>query len=173
MRHNRGVPTEEVLEEMRESDPPICYLVGTPKGRLSKLEAQLLQQPWQDVRPGLEVKLLAQEKELYILAQSRQRLSKERAIRRRRLKKLWQPLAELRQMRLSRDQLLIRLGQAKEEAGRLVWKLGQIKVAQADKLAQPTTQLSARQRALTGRPAPGRLLSAALQSDRNGSGSTL
>lgn len=126
------MPTEEVLEEMRESDPPICYLVGTPKGRLSKLEAQLLQQPWQDVRPGLEVKLLAQEKELYILAQSRQRLSKERAIRRRRLKKLWQRLAELRQMRLSRDQLLIRLGQAKEEAGRLVWKLVQIKVAQAD-----------------------------------------
>src|SRR5262245_16899085 len=29
-----GVPTEEVLAEMRESDPPICYLVGTPKGRL-------------------------------------------------------------------------------------------------------------------------------------------
>jgi hypothetical protein len=96
--------------EMRESDPPICYLVGTPKARLSKLEAQLLQQPWKDVRPGLEVKLLAQEKELYILAQSRQRLSKERAIRRRRLKKLWHRLAQLQQMRLSRDQLLIRLG---------------------------------------------------------------
>ena len=117
---------------MRESDPPICYLVGTPKGRLSKLEAELLQQPWKDVRPGLEVKLLAQEKELYILAQSRQRLSKERAIRRRRLKKLWQRLAQLRQMRLSRDQLLIKLGQAKEEAGRMVWKLVQIHVAQAD-----------------------------------------
>ena len=52
MRHNRGVPTEEVLAEMRESDPPICYLVGTPKGGLSKLEAQPLQQPWKDVRPG-------------------------------------------------------------------------------------------------------------------------
>jgi hypothetical protein len=55
----RGIPTEEVLTEMRESDPPICYLVGTPKGRLSQLEAQLLEQPWKDVRPGLEVKLLA------------------------------------------------------------------------------------------------------------------
>jgi hypothetical protein len=75
MRHNRGIPTKEVLTEMRENDPPICYLVGTPKGRLSKLEAQLLEQPWKDVRPGLEVKLLAQEKELYILAQSRQRLT--------------------------------------------------------------------------------------------------
>jgi transposase len=128
---DRGIPTEEVLTEMRESDPPICYLVGTPKGRLRKLEAQLLEQPWKDVRPGLEVKLLAQEKELYILAQSRQRLSKERAIRRRRLKKLWQRLAQLRQMRLSRDELLIKLGQAKAEAGRSVWKLVQISVAQA------------------------------------------
>jgi transposase len=48
------------------------------------------------------------------------------------LKKLWQRLAQLRQMRLSRDQLLIKLGQAKEEAGRMVWKLVQIIVAQAD-----------------------------------------
>jgi len=78
--------------------------------------------------------LLAQEKELYILAQSRQRPS---VIRRRRLKKLWHRLAELRQMRLSRDQLLIRLGQAKEEAGRLVWRLVQVKVAQADNSLEP------------------------------------
>jgi transposase len=129
---DRGVPTEEVLEEMRESDPPISYLVGTPKGRLSKLEAQLLEQPWKNVRPGLEVKLLAQDKELYILTQSRQRLGKERAMRRRKLKKLWQRLAQLQQMRLSRDELLIKLGQAKQEAGRVAWKLVQITVAQAD-----------------------------------------
>jgi transposase len=127
---DRGIPTEEVLAQMRQSDPPICYLVGTPRGRLSKLEAQLLEQPWQDVRPGVEVKLLTQEKELYILAQSQQRLSKERAIRRRKLKKLWHRLTQLRQMRLSRDQLLIKLGQAKEEAGQVVWKLLQITVAQ-------------------------------------------
>jgi transposase len=132
---DRGVPTEEVLGEMRESDPPICYLVGTPRAHLSKLEAQLLEQPWNEVRAGVEVKLLAQEKELYLLAQSRQRLSKERAIRRRRLKKLWRRLAQLRQMRLSRDQLLIKLGQAKEEAGRVVWKLVPITVAQADSSA--------------------------------------
>jgi hypothetical protein len=75
---------------------------------------------------------LAQDKELYILALSRQRLCKERAIRRRKLKKLWRRLVQLRQMRLSRDELLIKLGQAKEEAGRLVWKLVQITVAQAD-----------------------------------------
>lgn len=135
---DRGIPTEEVLAEMRESDPPICYLVGTPRGRLSKLEARLLEQPWKDVRAGVEVKLLLEDKELYILAQSRQRLSKERAIRRRRLKKLWRRLAQLRQMQLSRDQLLIKLGQAKEEAGRVAWKLVQIAVAEAD---NSTTEL--------------------------------
>jgi transposase len=132
---DRGIPTEEVLAEMRERDPPICYLVGTPRGRLTNLEARLLQQPWRDVRAGVEVKLLLEDKELYILAQSRQRLSKERAIRRRRLKKLWRRLAHLRQMRLSRDELLIKLGQAKEEAGRVAWKLVQITVAEADNSA--------------------------------------
>jgi transposase len=135
---DRGIPTEEVLTEMREAEPPISYLVGTPRARLSKLEAQLLEQPWKDLRPGLEVKLLAQEKELYILALSRQRLSKERAMRRRKLKKLWRRLAQLRQMRLKRDELLIKLGQAKEEAGPMVWKLVQIRVAQAeDSPSQP------------------------------------
>ena len=29
---DRGIPTEEVLREMRQADPPISYLVGTPKG---------------------------------------------------------------------------------------------------------------------------------------------
>ena len=32
---DRGIPTEEILAEMRKADPPIHYLVGTPKGRLS------------------------------------------------------------------------------------------------------------------------------------------
>ena len=66
---DRGIPTEEVLAEMRASDPPIHYLVGTPKGRLSKLEADLLERPWQSVRPGVEVKVLPQENEFYVFAQ--------------------------------------------------------------------------------------------------------
>src|SRR5438132_2437610 len=53
---DRGIPTEKVLEQMRQSDPPVSYLVGTPKGRLSQLEAQLLDLPWQNVRPGVAVK---------------------------------------------------------------------------------------------------------------------
>jgi hypothetical protein len=62
---DRGVPTEEVLAEMRAADPPVHYLVGTPKGRLTRLEKHLVAKPWQEARPGVQVKLLAQEGELY------------------------------------------------------------------------------------------------------------
>jgi hypothetical protein len=74
---DRGIPTEQVLTQIRQSDPPVYYLVGTPKGRLTKLEQPLLSLPWQAVRAGVEVKLLAQEQELYILAQSHDRIHKE------------------------------------------------------------------------------------------------
>jgi hypothetical protein len=110
---DRGVPTEAVLAEMRESDPPVSYLVGTPKGRLSRLEKDLLEQPWQAVRPGVEVKLLADQQELYILARSRARVDKERAMRRKQLKRLWRRLAELAAMSLKRDALIMKLGAAR------------------------------------------------------------
>jgi transposase len=61
---DRGIPTEEVLAHMRASDPPVYYLVGTPKGRLSRLEKDLLLLPWQEARPGVEVKLLPQDGEM-------------------------------------------------------------------------------------------------------------
>jgi hypothetical protein len=76
---DRGIPTEGVLDEMRASYPPVQYLVGTPKGRLSKLEKDLLDKPWQQARPGVTVKLLPQEGELYVLARSDERLAKERS----------------------------------------------------------------------------------------------
>ena len=68
---DRGIPTEAELAEMRAADPPVQYLVGTPKGRLTQLEKALVDTPWQEVRPGVEVKLLPQDGELYVLAQSR------------------------------------------------------------------------------------------------------
>ena len=115
---DRGIPTEEVLAQMRASDPPIHYLVGTPKGRLSKLEAELASLPWERVRDGIEVKLLPQEGELYVFAQSRDRINKERAMRRRTLRKLLTRLGQLRAMELKRDQLLMKIGEAKAAAGR-------------------------------------------------------
>ena len=43
---DRGVPTE-----MRSSVTQIYYLVGTPKDRLSKLEADLLERLWRSIHP--------------------------------------------------------------------------------------------------------------------------
>lgn len=115
---DRGIPTEETLEQMRQSDPPVYYLVGTPKGRLTALEQDFVDRPWQKARESVQVKLLPQEEELYILAQSEPRIQKERAMRRRKLKKLWRRLHELQQQKINRDQLLIKIGAAKKEAGR-------------------------------------------------------
>ena len=100
---DRGIPTEEVLAEMRAADPPVSYLVGTPKGRLSKLEKHLVTLPWRAVREGVDVKLLPQDQELYVLAQSHARIHKERAMRRRKLKWLWARLKELAAMDLTRE----------------------------------------------------------------------
>lgn len=111
---DRGIPTEEVLTEMRQSDPPVYYLVGTPKGRLSQLEQKLLGLPFTTVRSGVEVKLLAQEQELYVLAKSVDRVNKERAMRQRQLRALLKRLKELDEMKFNGTQtLLLKLGAAK------------------------------------------------------------
>jgi transposase len=127
---DRGIPTEAVLSEMRSSDPPIYYLVGTPRGRLSKLEAELLERPWQSVRPGVEVKVLPQEEELYLLAQSQDRLNKERAMRRRQLKALWKRLGQLQKMKLKVGELLLKLGEAKGRY-RAAWRLVDFQLPEA------------------------------------------
>ena len=128
---DRGIPTDEVLEEMRQqTDPPLQYVVGTPKGRLGKLEAQLVKLSWQQARPSVQVKLLSQEEELFVLVQSQARVSKERAMRRRKLKQLWTRLKALREQRPSYEALLMKLGAAKAEAGR-VWSLVEVTLPEA------------------------------------------
>jgi transposase len=128
---DRGVPTEEVLEEMRACDPPVQYLVGTPKGRLTRYEKQLLDKPWHEARPGVQVKLLPQDGDLYVFAQSTDRVWKERAIRRRRLKWLWARLKEISEMQLTREELLMKLGAARSQS-RAAWRLVVIEVAEKD-----------------------------------------
>ncbi len=132
---DRGIPTEEVLEEMRQSDPPIYYLVGTPKGRLSRYEKALTDRPWHKVRDGVEVKLLPQDNEVYVLAQSRDRIHKERSMRRRQLKRLWKRLHQLQDMELTRDQLLLKLGAAQQQSPS-AWRLVHIHVPEADERLQ-------------------------------------
>ena len=112
---DRGLPTEAVRGQMRQSEPPIHYRVGTPKGRLSRYAKELGEKPWQGVREGVQVKLLPQEGELYVLAQSPDRVNKERAMRRRPLEALWARLQALRKMKLPRDALLLKLGAARPE----------------------------------------------------------
>ena len=124
---DRGIPTEEVLAQMRTSDPPVQYLVGTPKGRLTRLEQALLEKPWRTVRPNVRVKLLAQDAELYVFAESRDRVAKERSMRRRQLKWLWVRLEKLSTMRLTRDELLMKLGAARTKAPS-AWRLIEVEV---------------------------------------------
>lgn len=105
---DRGVPTEDSLEQMRQIGA--SYLVGTPKGRLNRLEQAFLLQPWERVRDGVDVKRLALDEDIYVLAQSAARIDKERAMRRKRLRRYVARLKALRQQKLSRDQLLMKVG---------------------------------------------------------------
>jgi transposase len=133
---DRGIPTEETLEHMRQSDPPVLYLVGTPKGRLSRLEDRLKELPWQQAREGVEVKLLTQTGEVYVLAQSQDRVNKERGMRRRQLKWLWGRLKDLKAMELKRDALLMRLGAARQQAPS-AWRFVAVQLPAARKNKKP------------------------------------
>jgi transposase len=113
---DRGIPTEDSLAEMRAKGA--SYLVGTPKGRLTKLEQAFLDQPWARVREGVQVKRLATEQDVYVLAQSDARIDKERGMRRKRLRRYVDRLKALQSQTLTRDELLMKLGAAKHEAGR-------------------------------------------------------
>ena len=115
---DRGIPSEAILKEMREPERQTFYLVGTPKGRINQHEKKWLELPWQKVRDSVEVKLYEHEGELYVLAKSGGRQAKENAIRRKRLARLLRRLRTMRKSLPERDQLLLRIGAAKKEAGR-------------------------------------------------------
>ena len=121
---DRGIPTEETLAQMRQANPAVRYLVGTPKGRLTKLEKDLATKDWQQVKDDVHVKLLSRDGELYVLARSLPRRNKESAMRRKKLKAYWARLKELQKRdKLTRDELLLAIGAAKEKAGRNAHRL--------------------------------------------------
>src|SRR5246500_864286 len=115
---DRGIPSEAILKVMREPERQTFYLVGTPKGRINQHEKKWLDLPWQKVRDSVEVKLYEHEGELYVLAKSGGRQAKENAMRRKRLARLLHKLRAMRRNLPKRDQLLMRIGAAKKEAGR-------------------------------------------------------
>src|SRR5438067_12142093 len=115
---DRGVPSEAILKDMRSPEGQTFYLVGTPKSKINQHEKKWLDLPWQKVRDSVEVKLYEHEGELYVLAKSGGRQAKEMAMRRKRLSRLLRKLRSMRKSLPKRDQLLLRIGAAKKEAGR-------------------------------------------------------
>jgi transposase len=115
---DRGIPSEELLAEMRAPEREMFYLVGTPRGKIRKYEKKWLALPWSKVRDSVEVKLFADGGEMYVLAKSEGRQAKEMAIRRRKLARLLWKLRAMRRSLPERDALLMRIGAAKSEAGR-------------------------------------------------------
>jgi transposase len=114
---DRGIPTEALLEEMRTSEREIYYLVGTPRSKVRAYEQKWLDLPWQKVRETVEVKLFQEAGELYVLAKSEGRQAKERAMRRKKLARLLRKLRAMQRSQPQRDQLLLRIGAARKDAG--------------------------------------------------------
>jgi len=78
---DRGMVSEKNLEFMRKSGAR--YLVGTPKSLLKKFERSLLERDWEEVQPGVEVKLCPSPdgtEETFVLCRSFGRKEKENAM---------------------------------------------------------------------------------------------
>ena len=90
---DRGIPTEQSLAVMRESG--IDYLIGTPRKLLDEFQCELVDKDWQQVNESVDVKYLEKEGECYVLARSKSRMAKERAISKRKLRRYLDGLAKL------------------------------------------------------------------------------
>jgi transposase len=115
---DRGIPTEALLQEMRTARQETFYLVGTSRAKVKQYEKRWLELPWHKVRESVQVKLFAQDGELYVLAKSDGRQAKEIAMRRKKLARLLRKLRAMRRSCPQRDQLLMRVGAAKTDVGR-------------------------------------------------------
>jgi transposase len=112
---DRGMISEETLEFLGQ--PGRRYLLATRRGELASFSEHLRAGGWQSLKdnPEVEVKLLKRQEEHYLLARSRPRRHKERAIRRRQRRGLARGLEKLRKRiedgRLKdRDKVLESLG---------------------------------------------------------------
>jgi transposase len=81
---DRGMMSKENLEFMQSGNRK--YIIGASKSTLKKFERQLLQDDWQTIRQGLEVKICQSpddERETYILCRSQDRREEEKAMHER------------------------------------------------------------------------------------------
>jgi transposase len=115
---DRGIPSEAILKEMRDRNGRRSIWWARQKGKINQHEKKWLDLPWQKVRDSVEVKLYQHEGELYVLAKSRRPAGQRDAMRRKRLARLLRKLRAMRKSLPKRDQLLLRIGAAKKEAGR-------------------------------------------------------
>ncbi len=111
---DRGIPTEAVLEYMRDND--IDYLVGTPRKLLDEFQTELSVKDWKDINDSVRIKHVDKNGECFVLAQSRDRTAKERAMRKRKLRKYLEGLEKLKKYR-DYNRFMKRLGVLEKEAG--------------------------------------------------------
>jgi transposase len=131
---DRGIASQANLEFLQERKQ--SFLVGTPRSQLTQFEAELCTKDWQTIRPAVEIKTVPREGRTYVLARSRQRRLKERAIRRRQLLG-WHGDLKMLAARVSEghlknaDKVLEQIGRLRER-----WpaasKFGQVEVSKDD-----------------------------------------
>jgi transposase len=90
---DRGLATEKSVQYLKDQNQ--SFLVGTPKGMLQEFDAHLCTADWTLVREQVQVKVVQRDGDAYVLARSRLRRKKERAIRRRQLHGLRDDLRKL------------------------------------------------------------------------------
>ena len=86
---DRGMVSEKNLSMLRQVQA--SYIVGTPKSELKTFEQKLLEDDWEHVGPGVEVKPCAApegDAETFVLCRSEGRIQKEHAIREKQVKRI-------------------------------------------------------------------------------------
>lgn len=132
---DRGIVSEANLQRLRERGGQ--YIVGTPRYRLQDYEKELLEGSWQQINEAVQVQLIEQEQETYVLARSVDRAKKEEAMRWRQVRGLMRDLVKLRRsirkgILVDADKILMRLGRLSERWPRawkyvsVEWKAGKL-----------------------------------------------
>jgi transposase len=95
---DRGMVSEDNIKFMRQRGAR--YLVSTPKSMLKKFERELLGKGWEEVHPGVEVKICPRPEggETFVLCRSEGRKDKETAILNRFIVRLEAGLGKLKEL---------------------------------------------------------------------------
>jgi transposase len=122
---DRGMVSEKNLAFIRGRGG--SYIVGTPKAMLRQFEKYLVEKDWHEVQAGVEVKLVPgpDGQETFILARSRDRREKEKAMHERFLDRMEEGLKKLAASAASGR--LKDAGEAHQRLGRLrerYWRAG-------------------------------------------------